>query len=339
MSGSNKYWNLLHKKLTGSLQEVEQEQLKQWIGNDETNRRSARAVEKAWELSSSYKSSYEPDVNAGFNRFKKRIAVEQQTASKQLEVIHRRTFGQMLLRIAAAILLTAGAAYLYTSYTSNNNWTYAGTGIGQTEKVELPDGTIVWINEETVLEFPQQFPNHQRFVKLRGEAFFDVSRDETRPFLIETNHTVVEVLGTSFNVRALNQESFTEVVVKTGKVQFKGKSNENAAVILEANEKAVFNHLTKNMQNQKSAALNEMAWQTSRLSFRDTKMSEVFSTLERQFKVKIKVTEPSMLKCEFTSLFPGAKLENILVFIETTNSWKMSKIDSTTYQFSGDGCE
>ncbi|MEL6926187.1 MAG: FecR domain-containing protein, partial [Bacteroidota bacterium] len=324
MSGSNNYWNLLHRRLTGALDEQGREQLDQWIGAEESNRRTSKAVGRTWELSASYKNSFEPDVDAAFAKFKKRIVEEEVVpAPKQEAKVVRGAFGSMLLRIAAVMVMAIGAAYLYTNYigNTNNEWTMAMAPADSQREVKLDDGTIVYINGSSKLEFPQSFSGSERRVKLDGEAFFDVARDEQRPFIIETVKTQVTVLGTSFNVRAMAEEAFTEVVVKTGKVRFADKAG-TAATLLTASQKAVFDHQTQQIQQQSSEQFNEMAWQTKSLSFRAMKMRTVIPTLEKYFKVKIEVSNPKLLECTFNNIYPGAELNTILTVITETFNWK-----------------
>jgi len=83
MSGSNKYWNLLHRKLSGAIDEAGQQQLEQWIETDPKNRRMSESAGRVWEMSGSYKSSYEPNVDKAFAKFKKRISEEEKVSKPE----------------------------------------------------------------------------------------------------------------------------------------------------------------------------------------------------------------------------------------------------------------
>jgi len=214
----------------------------------------------------------------------------------------------------------------------------AAAADGKQERVVLPDGTIVDINENSFLEFPQSFSESERRVTLRGEAFFDVARDESKPFIIKTAYTDVKVLGTSFNVRAIEEEPFTEVVVKTGKVQFQGKAATDA-ILLTKDQKGTYNHNTKQIQKSVSEQLNEMAWQSKSLSFRGMPISKVIPTLEKYFKVEIDVSSPKILDCTYNNLFPSANLEEVLKIICETNRWKYKKISDSKYRLIGSKCK
>jgi len=342
MSGSNKYWNLLHRKLSGAIDEVGQQQLDQWVDTDPNNRRMSESVGRVWEMSGSYKSNFEPNVDKAFAKFKTRISEEEKVnrpePRKEAKVV-TGSFSRTLLRIAAVVFISAGAAYLYTSYlnTSDPMMTMAAAAEGKQERVVLPDGTVVVVNENSFLEFPQAFSESERRVTLRGEAFFDVARDERKAFIIQTAYTDVKVLGTSFNVRAVESEPFTEVVVKTGKVQFQGKAAES--ILLTADQKGTYNHNTKQIQKTASEQLNEMAWQTKSLSFRGMPIRKVIGTLEKYFKVNIEVSSPKILDCTYNNLFPSAKLEDVLKIICETNRWQYKKTGDNKYLLKGSKCK
>ena len=168
--------------------------------------------------------------------------------------------------------------------------------------------------------------------------FFEVAKDASRPFIIETARTKVEVLGTSFNVRAYGAENFTEVTVESGQVKF-GAAAQAKSLLLEAYDKGVYDHQTGELSQNKSANLNESAWQSNKLRFNETKMRTVIADLERHFNVEIKVENSVILDCPYTSTLPGNDIETILEVMATTFQWQKKQVDEKTYQISGDSCK
>ena len=332
-----KYWDLIQKKRRGSINSVEQLELDQWAKSSAANMLSMKRDEKIWELSSKYKDTYEPNVELGLSKLKKRMKADLEVKSEAK--IKRINPMFSFLKIAASIVLLVGIGMVSRNYFSSTTpWNTAVASNGQKHKVDLPDGSIVWINENSTLDFPNQFTDNQRLVKLKGEAFFEVARNEAKPFIIETKETSIQVLGTSFNVRANNEEGFTEVVVKTGKVQFKENTNQKT-LILEANQKAIYNHSSKKFKETTSKNINEAAWQSNKLIFKDTRISEVFSDLEKHFKVNIKTKNSKLLDCSFTSTFPSAQLKDILATIELSFNWEVKKINKNSFEVSGKKCK
>ena len=183
---------------------------------------------------------------------------------------------------------------------------------GQKKTTVLPDGTIVKLNSDSKLIFPTQFVGDKREVVLLGQAFFDVERDETKPFIIKTSDLEVEVLGTSFDVKAYPKESFQHVAVKSGKVKVRSSKSEES-VLLIANE-ASFQHLNGGIQ--KLDSFDEevfFGWFDKKIVFKDNNINEVFSTVERWFGVTIKYPRNQELNNKtYTAKFENPTLDQVL---------------------------
>jgi len=138
---------------------------------------------------------------------------------------------------ACAVLLVSLAGYqLYSEFNSPKIPEMITQTFPQDIRLlRLSDGTRVWVNENTQIEYPEKFDSEERIVKLKGEAFFEVARDTTRPFIIHSGNIKTTVLGTSFDVKAYG--NIAEVNVRTGKVKVESKQN---AVFLERGSAAVF---------------------------------------------------------------------------------------------------
>lgn len=146
----------------------------------------------------------------------------------------------------------------------------------------LSDGTRVWLNENSEIEYPVKFLKRERTVTLKGEAFFEVKRDPSRPFIITSGSIKTTVLGTSFTIKAYN-ENTPEVNVRTGKVQVKSVQN---TVLLERGYKAVYETKTSLLQKQKSKVL-EPEWKKVLIYVDGLTLEEVLSKLksDHQFEV------------------------------------------------------
>lgn len=190
----------------------------------------------------------------------------------------------------------------------------------------LPDGSTVKMNANTRIDYPERFSANIRKVKLSGEAFFQVTRDTLRPFVIETENASVEVLGTSFNVSAYPAARLIEVNVKTGKVKLtqhtNGKSDPQTT-ILPAGEHGWLKVDNGEMGHSGALAPNYSAWITKELNFQRTPLAEVFSVLENTYHVKIKMENPEIGKIPYTVNFANSKLEYITEVIARTHKLKV----------------
>jgi transmembrane sensor len=121
--------------------------------------------------------------------------------------------------------------------------------------LSLPDGTRVWLNENSEIEYPKSFSGKERTVTLKGEAFFEVKRDPSHPFVISSGAIKTTVLGTSFNIKAYGDKQ-PEVNVRTGKVKVESSQN---TVLLQRGDKAIYEEKTFMLNKQKSNIL-EPEW-------------------------------------------------------------------------------
>jgi transmembrane sensor len=146
----------------------------------------------------------------------------------------------------------------------------------------LPDGTRVWLNQNTEIDFPAKFSKKERNVTLRGEAFFEVKRDVSRPFIITSGAVKTTVLGTSFNIKAYN-DSDAQVSVRTGKVKVESTQN---AVFLERGYRAVYADKTATVNKEKTSSF-EPEWKKVLLYVDGLTLDEVITTLKRDHKFTV----------------------------------------------------
>lgn len=154
---------------------------------------------------------------------------------------------------------------------------------GMEYSLTLSDGTKVYLNAESELSFPVSFKGARRIVALSGEAYFDVAKDAERPFVIETRDLSVKVLGTSFNLRAYDDEKAVTTTLASGKVQvFDGRQYED----ITPGEQVVYEKATKAMVVNKVDVAHHVAWRTGRFVFRNERLEDIMVYLARWYHVK-----------------------------------------------------
>lgn len=178
--------------------------------------------------------------------------------------------------------------------------------------LSLPDGSSVWLSPGSRLEYDSTFS--KREISMSGEAFFDVSPDTDRPFVIYSSETVTRVLGTSFRIRAHENAPSTEVTVATGKVSVETRrKNGSPGITLLPNQQAVYLKETKELKKTESRQAELRIWQKASLSFDNASMREVMAALNKHFGVKVRTADPSLndylLKADFTDQNLPAILE------------------------------
>ena len=194
--------------------------------------------------------------------------------------------------------------------------------------VTLSDGSTVKLNANSKLEYPEHFTGKFRQVKLSGEAFFEVTRDASRPFIIVTPTASVEVLGTSFNVSAYPNSDRLEVNVETGKVKLTPITADGLNrkfALLPAGERGWLKGSNGEIGQVARLAPNYAAWITKTINFQHTPLSEVCSVLENTYHVKFKLENAELGNLAYTANFSDLNLDYIVKVIARTHHLRVKK--------------
>ncbi len=208
-------------------------------------------------------------------------------------------------------------AYTKTHETSNSGSVPAGyntltTPRGGKYTVTLPDGTKVWLNAGTTLKFPAVFAGSERVVDLSGEAYFEVSKNKLKPFIVNMNHTQIKVLGTHFNVMAYADEPAIQTTLLEGSVRV---SDGKASRLITPGQQAVVNSGIAVVD----ADIDQvMAWKNGNFAFNNERIHTVMNKISRWYDVDIeyrgKVTQE-----EFVGVVPRSKnLSDVLHTLQLT---------------------
>jgi transmembrane sensor len=181
------------------------------------------------------------------------------------------------IAVACAVFIISISGYQIFSQSDNSKIEITSTKTFNNDirLLCLPDGTRVWLNQNSEIEYPNEFSGSERSVKLTGEAFFEVKRDESKPFVISSGSIKTTVLGTSFNISSYNGTK-PEVNVRTGKV--KVESN-NDVVFLVRGDKATYNNANAKIKKQKATIL-EPEWKKVLIYVDGLTLGEVIDKLK-----------------------------------------------------------
>tara|TARA_B100000953_G_C18033068_1_gene423506 strand:+ start:3146 stop:4279 length:1134 start_codon:yes stop_codon:yes gene_type:complete len=184
---------------------------------------------------------------------------------------------------------------------------------GKSSVVALADGTLINLNAGSSLRYPNGFKAEgNREVFLTGEAYFQVSHDAKRPFLVHTDDLEIEVLGTHFNVQAYADEKNSNTVLVNGVVQVKQTANPEDAVVLKPGMQASYTQGSKSLEIASVNTAPYIAWVKGQLYFDQADFPQIARILERKFDVQIQVNNTALKKEKFTAKFKAESLEQIL---------------------------
>jgi len=252
----------------------------------------------------------------------KHIKANVQISSKRHQA-PQQSSGTIWYRAAAAVVIMMLAGLGFYVYSQQGSWfdgeleaSYAKNSkvTNNTDKVmhkALSDGTVIMLQPEGTLEFPDVFPADKREIVLTGEAFFDVTKDKSRPFIINTGDVTVRVLGTSFNVRAYEGAKEITIAVKTGKVSVYAKEDNVDAkksapkkeIILTPNQEVVYNTVNENF-SRKIVDDPQIILEKPTLfamEYDATPVSKIFEVMEENYGIDIVYDEATLSACSLTT--------------------------------------
>ena len=230
----------------------------------------------------------------------------------------RRTvsFRRYWMAAASVVLLLIGFGTYFMTDRNSPEWVAVTTEPGQIMEVYLPDSTLISMAGNSSIRYDKKaYGKERRVVEMKGKAFFQVTRNEARPFSVYTERTEVTVLGTSFQID--EQPDGTDVDVMTGKVSFGVTGSETDKVILTAGMSASYSMESKGITILEEEDLNTLSWKTRQLRFNDTPLEKVVSDLSEYYQVNI-INKAETPNLKLTATFNDLPLEDVLLVINQT---------------------
>lgn len=341
MSNNYTIEELLAKYLAEENSEDDHELLKAMLNETDEADTLLDQSKLIWDTTTAFQHKQTVDVEAAWSKVKTQIHSNETPAPmtfKESDLVveplrpvrSKVRLWPLLGSMAAGIALVVGSIFWFSSSSSVEVAMLTAQSTNQKLQKTLPDGTKVWLNKNSRIQFPAQFTGNTREISLTGEAFFDVAHDAAHPFIIHAQQTDVKVLGTSFNVKAYDTK--VSVFVKTGKVQF---SQKQASVTLIPGQQA--QTLGETLQLLDHPDENTIAYQTQKFVFDNTPLNEVVHVLSETYGQKITLENPAMSTCKLTATFEEEKLDNIVQVIVQTFGFKL-KMKGKEYVLNGNGC-
>jgi ferric-dicitrate binding protein FerR (iron transport regulator) len=218
---------------------------------------------------------------------------------------------------------------------------------GSKSKVQLPDGSQVWLNADSRITYDESFRGPYREVKLCGEAYFDITKDKDHPFIIHASSIDVKVLGTSLNIRSYRDEKNTEAVLIHGSIEVSLRTDPDRKVVLQPNEKIVVENgaapvvsgatrtdlkygktpvmvLGKAHFQQKDSVATEVLWIKNKLAFDQETLGDVAAKIERWYGVKVTIQDDSLKQTAYSGVFEDESLDQVMEALRLTGNFRYS---------------
>jgi transmembrane sensor len=289
------------------------------------------STEKQWKDMGKIGNNKKIDVDKAWNTVYSRIE-ENGLLLKKTETEKRFT-KQTIFRIAASLLIIIGLGI--TMLYLNNTGVLAGKIVvsansGERNKeVLLPDGSKVFLNRNSELSYNKNPEKTFRNVTLKGEAFFDIKRDPSKPFIIDAGKASIKVLGTSFSVLTNNSNNAVEVFVKTGSVMLTDSSGNQ--IILEPGYIGTMD--SKSSAKTVNRNPNYLSWNTDLLVYEKQTLDIVFADLKKVYNIDVIADNPEILKNPLTATYEKEPEETIIRLLCSTFTLSYKK-DGAVYHLS-----
>ncbi len=300
---------LIYKYLKGNLNLEEQHELSKWMAGDVKNQEVLEKLRIYW---NEYDSNLKEEELAV-----RRMILAKMASDSDRQVRRSYPITKYLLRVAAVIVLSLSIGLVLSQYMKKEElppeitWVEKESKPGQKITTILPDGTRVKLNTDSKIVAPTSFTENVRKVILKGEAFFEVTRNESKPFIIETEKMEIMVLGTSFIVSAYDDESVNSVSVKSGKVEVKG-TNANRSIQLTQNEATFYQGGAEMKKSEITKPDYVFGWIDQKLLFDNHSIEEVLDRISRWYGVEIDLRKRLEQQKRYTASFENPTLKQVM---------------------------
>lgn len=277
--------NTLYKYFSGSATNAEKEAIRSWLEEDSANEQTLMN-----------ERSFYDALQLVDDR-----AFEQKPATSFINI--KKWMGESV-KWAAAVVIAFIASYAYFSSHTDNLDTAMNTIIvppGQRVNLALSDGTNVCLNAGTVFTYPSAFGEDTRDVKLNGEAYFEVTSNKKRPFIVHTHACNVQVLGTKFNVNAYESEKSFAAALMEGKIRVQNNSNPKEIVNITPNSQVVLKR--NGLEVGTIPDYDVYRWKEGLVCFKDLDFLKLMRRVEKYYGLNIEIRNTTLQDHSFSGKF------------------------------------
>ncbi|MCB0632457.1 MAG: DUF4974 domain-containing protein [Saprospiraceae bacterium] len=318
--------SLLNKYLRNECTPVEVEEVLRWLQQEADTEAGKQILRESWETIPLQESPPEVDFENLLDRLHHRINLTVATPESRLNISLPRAIVRYLIRAAAILflpiltilILTYSRGELLFTAGAEKEWIEITTPAGSKTTFNLPDGTLVWLNHESTLRYPQRFEPGEREVELSGEAYFEVTSDPEHPFRVHSGQLDVVAVGTEFNVLAYPEDTTMEITLIAGRVDIRRKirNDDRTLYQMEPDEHLLFQKRARKLVPSAVSSDKYTAWKEGKLIFENDPISNVIERLSRWFNVDFELEDPDLSNYTYTATFVSETLPQVLELME-----------------------
>ncbi|MGQ7867756.1 FecR family protein [Sunxiuqinia sp. sy24] len=313
----------LKEYLEGKTTDQQSEEIRNWMKNPENEEEVRLLLGEIWTHSQIRLKGEKPNFELLLDRLHYRI--KTQTVQGKAQNIQAKTLSHRLVqqfsRIAAILILPILLLTAYFYFNPDRNFSRLAdapamrevyTKPGTRTMLTLPDGTKVWLNDGTLFKYPESFSGNKREVFVDGEAFFDVTTNSQKPFVVDNPIMKTIVTGTQFNLYAYAADQYFEATLLEGKIHLSGRAGK---IELDPGQQIQFDAGSKQLLKQQVNPENAAAWVDGKLVIHNERLDLAVKKLSRWYNVDISINSSKLKAYELTCTLENEKLEQCLQLI------------------------
>lgn len=328
---------LISRVLAGEATDKELMQLNSWLDESGANKKYFGDIKFVYEKTAASHCIQKVDVNSAWEKVQRQMHAKKKSI---VEVTNKTPFQvPAWVRIAAIFIIVSGFSLgFYRLFYMNKFEGIQTQTIASQDSVfskKLADSTTVFLNRNSKITYASNYGSKERLLKLEGEAYFDVKHIAEKPFIVEAEGTLIQDIGTAFNIKAMVGDTLVEVYVKTGEVKF--FTNENEGLTLTEGEAGVYNKKTRAFLKINSQVFNTISYTNRVFVFHNTRLSEVIQQLSSVYSVNITINSETIKDCTITVTFENEAIDLILNIVTETLNLNLIKTNDG-YSIEGETC-
>lgn len=316
-------WDIIIDSFCQRISPTDQQMLSAWLLDDH-NHTLYYELQQLYQAIQQKSGDYTPDKGKYWDQLSTRLHLDEARQAKKRSFMLPRFARIAVVAAIALVVVVSSTFYLGRNSVLKTVQQLSYSTYGGKSRMVLPDGTAVWLHGTTTISYPSIFEGASRKVSVTGEAYFEVTKDPSRPFLINAlDQLEVKVLGTKFNVTAFPADENIVVSLNEGAVQLTAQT---ASCLMEPGDEATYHKKTHELTVQKNTDVDyQSLWKATKIQFTNETLGNIVVKLEKWYGVKIEVDKQLASRYSYTFTLRDEPLEEILRI--------MNRINPMTYTF------
>jgi len=310
MEPINTPWEAIAARLKNEANTGQLLQIEEWLISSPENQVILSEIINTWSITKHKTQFYEPDQSINWEKLMKRID-HSQSRTIQLNTWYRWIAAASIITVVFLAGLGLGDGFF--KHSSNTSFVKITAPEGSKTQIVLPDSTHVWLNSGAELQYPGDFSAQNRQVTMKGECFFDVTKDPEHPFIVDGTKLRIKVYGTKFNVNEDRFTKGTDVTLISGKVEVYNQQNQLLSKLNPGEQLVCNNGLSTVQKTRNPEALT--SWINNMLIFNNQPFEEVINYLEKWYGVKITLDKTLYYNYNYTFKVKTESLREVLELI------------------------